>query len=238
MGLMFEDAAAMFFALLGNSPTIPRPWYRAQPVRRNAPTGFLAEAIHAIADALQRAVYFEESIVLRPKFRPEQITVELLLGGVGDVDTQHFRWGGRFLCALGVSMRQSIAEVKQGVIVPIPLGRDVFEAIGVWRVGLRLVLLRWEIAALGGRERDAHSSWLHDGQFYVSRSELLRDVWQSVLGSCSPARPFDGTRGKPAEVAGKKCEGYRRECSAEHRDRCENPTQQTTPPLNVGAEEQ
>jgi hypothetical protein len=184
-------------------------------------TGFFAETIHARANALQRAVDFEEPIVFRPKFRPEQIAVELLLGGVCDIDAEHLCGSDCLPGVLSVSAGQSIAQMKQGVIVPVPLGGMCSKRseLGVLGCGS-------SVSALGALQAGDRSRLRvvrgFMAQLYATHRELLREAWQSVVGFW-PATGTGRCPVGPAKIfavrAGKKCDGFRRGCSAEHRDR-------------------
>ena len=95
-------------------------------------TGLFAKPVDPVPQALQRAIHLEELVVFRAQLRPEHVAVELLLRRIRNVHTAHFRRSRRFGGMLRMCAGKTIAQVKQRVIVPRPLGRNF-----CWRAGIR-----------------------------------------------------------------------------------------------------
>src|SRR5687768_12025110 len=150
-------------------------------------TGLFAKAIRAVTDALQRAIRFEELIGFVSQLGPEHIAVSLLLCHVGDIATQHVSGCHCLPCMLGVGLRQSVAEMKQRVIVPPPLGRNMLVNAGVRCVALRLFRTGRAGRSRGDRRRGFFRSgvtWGFHDAVYDNLTTLLRGDWQMVFGSC------------------------------------------------------
>ena len=124
------------FVLFGGGATVTRPGDRAEPLGRDRMAGLFTKTKRAVANPLQRAIHLEELVGFVSEFGPEDVAGRVFLGDVGDIDPQHVRGICRLRGMLGMGAEQSIAEMKQGAIMPRPLRRDSFVAAGIRRVAL------------------------------------------------------------------------------------------------------
>ena len=119
------------FAGGGCVAAIPRPRHGSQPLRGDRAPGDFAEAIHAVADPLQGAIDLEQLIVLRAEFRPQQVTVSLVLGRIGRIVAVVVRREVRLAGVLGVRALNAIPQMEERAVVPRPLGRHFLVAAGL-----------------------------------------------------------------------------------------------------------
>lgn len=74
------DAGAL--VVFGGEATVSGPGDGAEAFGGNTAAGFLAIAVDAFADAVERAIDFEEFVFFGAEFGPEQIAVELFLSRI------------------------------------------------------------------------------------------------------------------------------------------------------------
>ena len=113
-----------------------------QSFRGDDMAGFLAEAVCAVADTLQRAIHFEELVGFVSEQGPQGVAVFVFLGGLGHVAAKHLGRGDRLRDVLGVNSQQPLAQTKQRAIMPGPLRRDALGAGRIRRVNFLLVPFR------------------------------------------------------------------------------------------------